>query len=121
MFFNFLNALMFLIAFMSLGDTPIDTDPTEDVPYPDLQLLYRDPKAKLAKPVFTAEVGFSQPGRSLEDRAKQLLQKTAASVVVIFDVKETPRYRNHFKPNDEWHKENIDIYRLLSSNTSMEN
>lgn len=101
-------------------DAPIDTDPTTDLSHPDLQLLYRDPSAKLPKPVFAVEVGFSQSGRSLENRAKQLLQKTPASVVVIFDVKETPTYRNPFISDEGWRNDKIDLFKMRSSSSNME-
>jgi hypothetical protein len=67
---------------------------------PDLQLLQSGKGKRIPKSIFAIEVGFSQPSEDLEERVKRLLRESTVKVAMLFDIKETPKYKNPFTINE---------------------
>ncbi|EEP81333.1 predicted protein [Uncinocarpus reesii 1704] len=68
----------------------------EGLSEPDFQVRYRKQGSKLSDPLMAFEVGFSQPSEELEQKVKALLEKSSTKVGIMFDFKESPKYKNPF-------------------------
>ncbi|WEW61959.1 hypothetical protein PRK78_007459 [Emydomyces testavorans] len=63
---------------------------------PDYHLQYLENN----EPLIACEVGFSQPSKEVEGKIRAILNKTPTKVGVLFDIKESPKYKNPFIMGD---------------------
>lgn len=63
---------------------------------PNLQLCYSPKSEGEYRPLLTVEIGFSQPSEDLENTIKAYLERTSVKVALMFDFKESPKYKNPF-------------------------
>ncbi|EFE42608.1 hypothetical protein TRV_02642 [Trichophyton verrucosum HKI 0517] len=69
-----------------------DSTISEGIPDPDIQMVIDSEWGM--ESVFAVEVGFSQTSVDLEKRMRHLIEKTTVKVAMLFDIKETPNYKN---------------------------
>ncbi|EFE31265.1 uncharacterized protein ARB_01887 [Trichophyton benhamiae CBS 112371] len=75
-----------------------DSTISEGIPDPDIQMVI-DTKSGMES-VLAVEVGFSQTSADLEKRVRCLIEKTTVKVAMLFDLKETPNYKNPLRTEE---------------------
>ncbi|EZF32112.1 hypothetical protein H109_06810 [Trichophyton interdigitale MR816] len=76
-----------------------DSKVSNEVSKPDIRMV-RDSNDTGIESVLAVEVGFSQTSADLENRIKHLLEKTKVKVAILFDIKETPNYKNPLRTEE---------------------